>query len=196
MFGKRLWVFVVVGAVVLATGVVAAPRTYRVDPVHSSATFRIKHFGVSFVTGSFSGLTGTVVHDPDDPAACSVDVTVPTTTVDTANAARDRHLRSADYFDVERYPTMRFVGQGARMPAKGLYRAVGDLTLRGTTRQVPVLVRFVGEGTTPKGERRAGGTAAFSIRRSDFGMTTSLGPIGDVVDVTVDLQGVHDEASR
>jgi polyisoprenoid-binding protein YceI len=145
---------------------------YKIDPAHSKAHFVVRHMMITNVRGSFSGLQGTVGYDRENPSASSVDVTIDATTIDTQEPDRDKHLRSADFLDVEKYPTITFKSKSVTKVGDGELQVKGDLTIHGVTREVVLNV----EGPTPEnkdpwGNTRIGASATTKIKRSDFGLT-------------------------
>jgi polyisoprenoid-binding protein YceI len=145
--------------------------TWKIDPAHSSAQFVVRHMMITNVRGGFSGVQGTVVYDPDDLNASSVDVTIDKNTLSTGDANRDTHVKSADFLDVEKYPTITFKSKKITKDGDGL-KITGDLTLHGVTKEVTLNV----EGPTeeqkdPWGNIRVGASATTKIKRSDFGLT-------------------------
>jgi polyisoprenoid-binding protein YceI len=183
---------------VLAAGLsaaVAAPRpapaadTYSADAVHSSIVFRVKHMNTTFFWGRFNDLGGTFTLDPADPSQTKLQFQVKTASVDTANAKRDQHVKSLDFFNVVEFPTASFTSKSATKAGEG-YDVVGDLTLHGVTKPVTVRVTPTGSGRGPTGASIAGIEATFSIKRSDFGMSNMVGPLGDDVWVSVCVEGI------
>jgi polyisoprenoid-binding protein YceI len=167
-----------------------AADTYKVDPVHSSAEFRIKHMGVSTVAGRFNEIAGTVTLDAKDESKNAVQIEIQTKSVDTANEARDKHLRTADFFDVEKNPTMSFKSTSFKKKGASKYEVKGDFTLHGVTKPLTVEVEQVGTGKSKEGKDLAGFETSFTIKRSEFGMDKMLGTslIGDDVKITVSVE--------
>ena len=143
--------------------------TYTVDPSHSEVGFTTRHAMVTKVRGSFSDVEGTVVLD-EDANLISVAATVQMASIDTRSADRDGHLRSADFFDVEHYPTMTFTSTGVSVGGEG-FTVIGDLTIKGVTQEVTLDVEATGVATDPFGNVRAGFATEFEINRKDFGLT-------------------------
>lgn len=176
----------------LAAPVSAA--TWQIDSSHSSAHFAVRHMMVSNVRGEFSGIRGTVEYDPADPSKAKVDVTIDATTVNTREAKRDAHLRNADFFDVEKHPTMSFRSKRVEPAGPGKLKVVGDLTLRGTTREVVLDVEGPAAPVTMRGMQRTGASATTKIQRKDFGLTwnraieTGGMVVGDEVTITIDIE--------
>jgi len=147
-----------------------ASATWQLDPAHTHVEFSVKHLMIARVKGRFAGVTGTVALG-GDPADSSVDVVIDAASVDTREAKRDAHLRSADFFDVERFPTIAFRSREVRPTGAGDFSVVGDLTIRDVTRDVTLEVTDEGRGTDPWGGERAGFSATTEIDRRDFGLT-------------------------
>jgi polyisoprenoid-binding protein YceI len=191
---KILWrLFSVLGLCVLSSSMlVAAPERYKIDTTHSSVSFKIRHLGVSWVQGVFKDYEGEVLFDPEKPEASSVTVTVKAASVDTGNEKRDNHLRNADYFHVEKFPTLSFKSTKVEKTGENRYKVTGDFTLLGVTK--PLVVDFIAtdEIEGMRGEKRRGGETSFTIKRSDFGMKQSIGPIGDEVHVSLSFAGVKE----
>lgn len=148
--------------------------TWNLDATHSQVEFAVKHMMFTTVRGRFGDVTGTITLDGDTPARSAVEVTIQAASLDTRVADRDAHLRSADFFDVERYPTLTFRSrrvEGSPAKAGDAFKVVGDLTIRGVTREVVLDARFEGTGTDPWGNARSGFSAEAVIDRRDFGLT-------------------------
>jgi len=157
-----------------ATGISPStkPTQWQIDPAHSAAHFKVRHLMVSNVRGEFGKLSGSLVLDPSDLAKSTVEVTVETATIDTREAKRDEHLRSADFFDVANHPAITFQSKRIAAAGEGEFKVTGDLTIRGVTREVT----FDVEGPAPAvkdpwGNVRTGVTATAKINRKDFGLT-------------------------
>ena len=156
----------------LALPALAAAETWSIDADHSSVGFTVRHMMVSNVKGSFGTFSGTVEVDEKDSAGSKVAVTIDAASINTGVAKRDEHLRSADFFDTARYPTMTYVSKKVEKSGKDRLKVYGDLTLRGVTRPVVLDV----EGPTaayrdPWGKTRRGASATAAINRRDFGLT-------------------------
>ncbi|MBK7877425.1 MAG: YceI family protein [Planctomycetes bacterium] len=167
----------------------AQAATWTVDPVHSSITFRIKHAGASWSVGRFNSFSGTVRHDAAAPEKSSVEFTVATDSVDTAMPDRDKHLKSADFFDATQFPKATFTSKS--VAKKGNLLAVtGDFALHGVTKSVTVEMELVGTGKGPQGDERAGFSGKLVIQRSDFGIKTYPGMLGEDVTLFIDVETV------
>ena len=144
------------------------PGTWTIDSAHSSVAFSVKHLMISKVRGSFSGFSGTVTV-PEDRLATSIEVTIDPATVNTADANRDAHLKTGDFFDTEKFPSWTFVSKGIRVDGND-YVLSGDLTMRGVTKPVDLEVEFEGVSKDPWGNTKAGFSAQGEVNRKDFGM--------------------------
>ncbi len=164
--------------------------TYKVDPVHSSNVFRIKHLNVANFYGRFNEVEGTFVLDETDPAKCSFDVRLKSASIDTHNEDRDKDLRSEKFFDAEKNPQIAFKSTGVTRSADNQLAVTGDLTLHGVTKSIAVKVELTGAGPGMRGEFRAGFETTFTVRRSEFGMTALLNGLSDDVQITVSVEGV------
>jgi polyisoprenoid-binding protein YceI len=182
---------------VLSLPVGAATSEWKIDPAHSSAQFSVRHMAISTVRGAFSKVNGTIVLDDKDVTKSTVDVTIDVSTVDTREPARDNDLRSDKFFDVAHYPTMTFKSKRVEQVAPGKLKVTGDLTIRGTTKEVVLDV----EGPTipikdPFGFIRAAANATTKINRQDYGVkwnaTLDNGGVvvGDDVNITIDAEMV------
>jgi polyisoprenoid-binding protein YceI len=145
--------------------------TWKIDPAHSNAQFVVRHMMITNVRGGFNGVQGTVVYDPADLGSSSVDVTIDKNSLSTGDATRDTHVKSADFLDVEKYPTITFKSKKITKDGDDL-KITGDLTIHGVTKEVALNV----EGPTeeqkdPWVNTRVGASATTKIKRSDFGLT-------------------------
>lgn len=179
-----------------ATLPVLATDTYRIDPAHSEIGFKVRHF-LSKTPGRFAKFQGTIQIDEKDLSRSSVEVSIDTASVNTDNESRDKHLRSADFFDAERFPAMTFKSTSVREVAKGRLEVTGDLTLRGVTRRITFPITNVGVINSPFGDVRAGfidGT--LRINRKDFGVSwnkvldTGGTMLSDEVDISLNVEAV------
>ena len=167
---------------------------WTIDPAHSQIGFAIKHLMIATVRGQFPGARGTVTVDESDPTTASIDITIPTATVSTGDAKRDGHLRSADFFDVERYPNITFRSKRIEGRAGDSLRVVGDLTIRDVTREVALAVKFLGRAKDPWGQEHAAFEANTKINRADYGLTwnaaleTGGWLVGDDVKISIEAQ--------
>src|SRR6266545_314796 len=146
--------------------------TWKIDPVHSDVAFTVRHMMVSKVRGHFTRYDGTVV-TADNPLESSVTASVELDSISTGNDQRDDHIRSADFFEVEKYPTMTYRSTGLRQHGER-WVVEGELSLHGVTRQVPLTLEVNGFTADPFGGQRAGFSATAEINRRDFGIDISL----------------------
>ena len=181
------------GAVLLLVivGNAAAAETYQLDPVHTSVVFRVKHLGVTYVYGRFNDASGTIVFDPNAPENSSVEMQVDAANVDTANSKRDNHLRSADFFNAKKFPTIQFKSSKVLQTGTDTFTVAGDLSLHGQTRPLTVTVQHTGFGNDPWGGFRRGFETIFEIKRSDFGMNFMQGGVGDMVELRVSVEAIR-----
>ena len=167
--------------------------TWVLDPAHSEVTFSVRHMMISKVRGEF-GLKSATIEAPANPLEAKVTASVDAASISTGDQNRDNHLRSADFFDVETYPTIDFVSTGVRYEG-GDFLVDGDLTMHGVTKPVTFELEFGGFGTDPYGNYKAGATAKTVVNREDFGLTWNAALesggvlVGKDVTITLDLQG-------
>jgi polyisoprenoid-binding protein YceI len=147
-----------------------AADVYEIDPVHSAATFKIKHV-FSMVPGRFNTMSGTVTYDPAKIENSIVDVSIDAASINTENERRDGHLRSADFFEVEKYPAVTFKSTKVKKTGENTFEVTGDLTIRGVTKSVVLVAEFLGAGPGPGGPVRAGFHATTQINRMDYGVS-------------------------
>jgi polyisoprenoid-binding protein YceI len=185
-------IFAAAFSALLLSGVsaLAQPSTWTIDKNHSQVNFAVTHALVSTVRGSIGGVTGTLVWDDKDPTKSSVEATMTASTVTTNNEARDKHLKSPDFFDVEKNPTLTFKSTSVT-GTPGNLKVIGDLTLAGVTKSVTLTV----DGPTPPqkgqgGKLVTGFSATGTLKRSDFNFGPKFGPsmISDDVKFTIDVE--------
>jgi len=178
---------------------IASPQTttWNLDPVHSVAEFKVKHMMISNVKGQFTGISGMLNLDEGDIARSSVEASLDAASINTRDAQRDTHLKSADFFDVERFPAIGFKSTAVRRTGGGELAVTGDLTIHGVTRQVVFNVEGpTAPGKDPWGNTRVGLSAVAKINRKDFGLTWNAALetggilVGDEVTITLDVQFV------
>lgn len=188
----------VLASLVLSASSALAADVYTVDKVHSEAGFQVRHL-MSKVRGRFAEFAGTVSVDAARPDASSVEFTIKAASIDTSNADRDAHLRSADFFDVRTYPEITF--KSSRIAAKGQdrYDVAGTLTLHGVSKEITLPVAFLGFAKDPWGGERAGFETTVTLNRKDFGIvwnkaldTGSL-VLGDEVSVSISLEAIKNK---
>ena len=179
----------VVAIALLFTLTAAAQDTWQLDPPHSSAQFSVRHLGVSTVRGAFTKVSGTVVYDAANPAKSSLQATIEAASVDTRVEMRDNDLRSPNYLDVQKYPTITFQSKKVEPAGAGKLKITGDLTIHGVTKEAVLDV----DGPTPAmkdpwGNMRMGASATTKIDRKDFGVNGAPGMVGDDINITLDIE--------
>jgi polyisoprenoid-binding protein YceI len=169
----------------------SAQDTWQLDPPHSSAQFSVRHLGVSTVRGAFTKVSGSVQYDPANPPKSSIQVAIEAASVDTRVEMRDNDLRSPNFLDAQRYPTITFQSKKVESAGPGKLKVTGDLTLHGITKEVILDV----DGPTPaikdpmgKQRLRMGASATTKISRNDFGVSADAGMVGDEVTITLDVE--------
>jgi polyisoprenoid-binding protein YceI len=186
-------------ALLLPALAAADPVVYKVDPDHSGVGFTIRHF-VSNVSGRFKDFDGVVKYDKANPAASSVSFTVQAKSIDTDNDDRDNHLRSPDFFDVEKFPTLTFTSTSVKAADADTLEVTGDLTIKGVTKKVTIPVDVLGSVKTPRGEK-AGFETSFKLDRKEYGITwnraldTGGAILGDDVKVVISVESDRQEAA-
>lgn len=182
-------------AVLLVASAFAQSQEWQIDPNHSAAQFSVKHLGISTVRGAFSKVSGSVHYDPSDPTKSSIDATIDANTIDTRVQARDNDLRSANYFDVQKYPTLTFKSKRVEKAGDGKLKVIGDLTIHGTTKEVTLDVDGpsspIANPAQMGGGQRMGASATTKINRNDFGVSGGGKMISDEVTITLDIEMVH-----
>lgn len=176
--------------------------TWQIDAQHSAAQFSVRHMMISNVKGEFSKMAGTVQYDPADITKTVVDVTIDANSINTRVEGRDKDLRSANFFDVEKYPTLTFKSKRVQAAGAGKWKITGDLTIHGTTKEVIL----EGEGPTPaikdgRGALHMGASGGCKVNRKDFGLTWNRTldgggvVVGDEVTITIDVEMVQRPAA-
>lgn len=171
---------------VLAVPVVA--DAYKIDGMHTSVSFKASHLGLSWTHGRFNDVSGEFSIDPADASKCAFTLTIKAQSLDTANAKRDEHLRSPDFFNVKQYPTLSFQSTEVK-PIKDGYQVTGNLTMHGATKSVSFPLVGGRKAEFPKGVQRTGYSTELSVKRSDFGMDKMLEAIGDEVFISISFEG-------
>ena len=177
-----------------ATTTTPTLTTWSIDPAHSHVEFAVKHLMISTVKGRFGIVSGTVQTDESDPAKAHVEVEIDAASIDTREAQRDAHLKSADFFDVEKFPKLTFKSTRITGVDGDSFTLTGDLTIHGVTRPVTLAVTSEGRGKDPWGGERAGFSATGKIKRSEFGLTwnqvleTGGFVVGDDIKISLDVE--------
>jgi polyisoprenoid-binding protein YceI len=183
--------------VVIAAPLAASADTWQIDPVHTTVGFTVRHMTISSVRGQFDKVAGTISANGNDPASAVIEATIDTASIDTRSADRDSDLKSPNFLDVAKYPTMTFKSKKVEAAGPGKYKVVGDLTLHGVTKEVTLAVEVAGAPIKdPWGNTRAGAFATTTISRKDFGLMwnkiieTGGAVIGDAVSVEINVEAV------
>jgi len=178
-----------------AAPVLATPQTYEIDPVHSRVEFTIRHM-FSKVTGSFGGFHGTIQYDAAAPASSTVNAEIDASTIDTGNDKRDGHLKSPDFFDVAKFPTLTFLSSKVTAGEGGKLKVAGTLTMHGVTRPVELDAAFLGSGPGLDGITRSGFEGSTKLDRKEFGIVWNKALdqggtlLGDDVQINLEIEAV------
>lgn len=192
----RISLFVAALALIAATAF--ASETFVIDPGHSEASFKVRHL-LSKTPGRFRDFEGRIQLDQARPEASVVEFKIRATSIDTDLDKRDEHLRSADFFDVARYPEITFRSESIRRAAKDRYDVTGTLTMRGVARKITLPVTYLGVTRDPWGNDRAGFSTAITLNRKDFGMVWNKAldqgglMLGDEVWVTLEIEAAREK---
>jgi polyisoprenoid-binding protein YceI len=171
-----------------------ATAVWNIDPTHSQAEFGVRHMMIATVKGHFSDISGTVVVEDGDPTTAQIDVAIGVASIDTRVGQRDQHLRSPDFFDAERFPTLTFRSTSVERVGEDHYEITGDLTIRDVTRPVTLDAQGLGSVRDPWGNERAGYSATARINRKDFGLNwnqvleTGGVVVGDEVKINLEVE--------
>jgi polyisoprenoid-binding protein YceI len=191
----------VVSLGLFAAPALAKPTTWEIDPAHTTVSFAVKHLMVSTVRGVFGKVAGKVVLDPDNLAASNLEATIDATTIDTREPKRDAHLKSPDFFDIAKFPTLTFKSKKIAKAGKG-FKVTGDLTIHGVTKEVVLDVEPLSAPVkSPFGTTAVGTTATTTINREDFGLKWNKALeaggvlVGKEVKITLDVELVEKPAA-
>lgn len=158
---------------------------------HQFITFKISHLGYSWLYGRFNEFDGQFVYDAENPKNNSVNVTIDTSSVDTNHAERDKHIRTQDLLHASEYPEASFKSKRVELDDEGEADIIGDLTLRGVTREVTLDAEMIGHGEDPWGGYRMGFEAETELRLEDFGIPMNLGKASETVEITISVEGIR-----
>ncbi len=178
-------------AVIAALAMAAAAQagTWKIDPNHSSAQFSVRHLGVSTVRGAFTKVSGEATFDPADPTKTILDATIEATSVDTRVEMRDNDLRSPNFLDVQKFPTITFHAKQTKAAGTGKLTITGDLTIHGVTKEVVLDVDGPSAAIKdPWGNQRIGASASTKISRKDIGVNGLPAVVGDEITITIDAE--------
>ena len=168
--------------------------SWKIDASHTRAGFSVRHMMIANVHGQFETVTGTVDFNEADPARSSVDVQIDVASLNTRDEKRDAHLRSADFFDVEQYPTLTFKSRRVEKLGDNHGRIIGDLTIKGLTKAVALDVEYLGQAKAPWGSTSAGFTARAKVNRKDWGLNWNVALetggvlVGDTVNIDIEAE--------
>src|SRR5262245_15416451 len=169
-----------------------ADGAFKIDPVHTTVLFKIRHMNVSNFWGRFNEANGSVTIDAAKPAESKIHFSIPAAKVDTNNPDRDKHLRGPDFFNADEFKTIDFDSTKVEAKGKDELEVTGDLNVHGVKKSITVKVKQIGYADVPKMGQRVGFEATFSIKRSEFGIKAFVdnGLLGDEVDLTVSVEAV------
>ena len=172
-----------------------AVTTWNIDPAHSAAEFKVKHMMISNVKGKFSGISGKLVLNESDPTRSTIEAEIPVTSLSTGDEQRDAHLKSADFFDAYKFPTLSFKSLSVHISGPGEHEVTGDLTIHGVSKVVAFAVEGPSEpGKDPWGNTRIGLSATTRINRKEFGLTWNAALesggilVGEDISISLDVQ--------
>jgi polyisoprenoid-binding protein YceI len=183
-------------AVAIALPALANADTWHIDPAHTNVEFTVRHMMISNIKGQFQKTSGTITVDGNDPASAKIDATIDASSIDTRVEKRDAHLKSPDFLDVAKYPSITFKSTKVEADGPNKWKVTGDLTLHGVTKPVVLEVESSGPPIKVMGNTRAGASATTKIKRSDFGLTwnkvlESGGVmVGDEVAISIDVEAI------
>jgi polyisoprenoid-binding protein YceI len=192
MFAKKQLAIFVISSVSLL-GLPALADNYTIDTkgAHASINFSIKHLGYSVLTGRFDTFAGDFSYDPAKPEASTINVTIDTNSVNSNHAERDKHLRSKDFLNVEKFPKSTFVSKKVVAGKdKDSFDLIGDFTLNGVTKSITIAAKKIGEGKDPWGGYRAGFEGTTELTLKDFNIVFPLGPASETVKLSLNVEGV------
>lgn len=180
-------------AAALVSPAFAAEEKYVIDTegAHAFVQFRIKHLGYSWLYGRFNDFGGTFTYNEEDPSESRVEVVIDAASLDSNHAERDKHLRSADFLDVDTYPEISFKSTSYKETGIDAAVLTGDLSLHGVTKPVTIDVRKIGNGPDPWGGYRRGFEGTTEIKLKDFGITKDLGPASRKLDIILSVEGIR-----
>lgn len=169
----------------------AANYAIDIKGAHASINFRVKHLGFSWLTGRFDKFSGSFVFDESKPEASTISVEIDTTSVNSNHAARDKHLRSADFLHVDKFPKASFQSKTVEVTGDKTAVVKGDLTFLGVTKEIAIDVNYIGGGKDPWGGFRQGFEGKTQFKMADFGVKKSLGPASEIVELTLHVEGIR-----
>lgn len=196
---KKL-IAIAAAAMVAFSAPALASEKYSFDPAHTQVLFSVSHLGFSFSHGRFDKLDGSFTFDEKAPEQSSIDVTIDTNSIDMGSEAWDKHLKSADFLNTEKFPAMTFKSTKIETTGEKTGKVTGDLTILGVTKPVTLDVTYNGSGEHPYSKNHiAGFSATGTVKRSDFGMGYGLPNVGDDVSLIIQVEGIrqdHEEMNK
>ncbi len=190
---SRLFLLIGLASFVALVAPARAEENYKIDPVHSSVAFKVRHL-FSYVSGKFTKFDGTFTVDFEHPEKSSVTANIQTASIDTGEPKRDGHLRSLDFFDAAKFPEIAFKSKSVKPTGKDTGDIVGDLTMHGVTKEVTLHAKFLGKGKGMGGEISGWQLTTDPLRRSDYGLTWTraiegTAVVGEDVEITIEVEG-------
>ena len=169
-------------------------KTYNIDAVHSSVLFRAKHMGVAYNYGRFNEFSGNIVLDDTDVSKSKVEFEVKSASVDTANAKRDQHLRSSDFFSVKQFPVITFksTNVSAKAEQENMLEVTGELNLHGVKKSITIDVEITGKKTVPQAGEVIGFHTVFDIKRSEYGFNFGMEGVNDDIQIIISVEAAHE----
>lgn len=193
---------ILIAGLLIASSAAFAQKTWNIDPSHTDINFAVEHMVISEVEGSFHDFEAKVVTKGESLEGAEISFTAQVASIDTDNEQRDGHLKSADFFDAETYPTLTFKSTGIEKTGEGTYKLTGDLTIHGTTKQVVLDVKHKGTINDPYGNERAGFKLTGTINRFDFGLKWNAAleagglVVGEEVDINCNIEVIAAKNDR
>lgn len=188
---KKALAALVLGSALIGGQAMAADYVIDKQGQHAFVNFKISHLGYSWLYGTFKDFDGKFSFDAAKPEASSVSVTLKTASVDTNHAERDKHIRSADFLNVDKHGTATFESTSVKSTGEGTADITGNLTLNGVTKPVVIAAKFIGEGKDPWGGYRAGFEGTTTLTLKDFDIKTNLGPASETVELIISVEGIR-----
>jgi polyisoprenoid-binding protein YceI len=191
----RILTGLLLGSFALLSSPLIFAADYKIDieGMHASIEFRIKHLGYSWLVGRFNEFDGNFSYSSKQPEQASVSVTINPASIDSNHAQRDKHLRGKDFLHVDKFPQASFTSTRVEASGPQSMTVIGDLTLRGVTRQVSIATEKVGSGPDPWGGFRMGFVGTTTLVLKDFGIDKFLGPSSTAVDLVLNIEGIREE---
>jgi len=188
---KKTLAALALGSALIGGQALAADYAIDKQGQHAFVNFKISHLGYSWLYGTFKDFDGSFSFDAANPEASQVNVTLNTASVDTNHAERDKHIRSADFLNVDKHGTATFQSTSVKSTGEGTADISGDLTLNGVTKPVVIAAKFIGEGKDPWGGYRAGFEGTTTLKLKDFDISMDLGPASETVELILSVEGVR-----